>query len=831
MSSPVLDAHNSHFMIDPPDEHDDTHKVFDSDHSDGDTASQRSISLSSPSSSRPTSTHLDAPLVAHKTEAVITPVSLIRQGLSITNRDSITHAVDTDGSSDHDTDDRSSFMRRLEETESPSSSLAASIHEFEDKNEEKTVVAPGRAFEGTKTVELSSGEKGERTPATPSTARYPPPPVQKADSRASLASFGSGSTSYSKKARPESVLIDHDGPIVLGIALVDFNHLVGPKIEWSRGDVFGDEETSKILPFLALPDGAHLTVEDYSYFHLVPVSSKPTTIFGISCNRQIRTADLLVKDADMTRSTVQKAVIVLASKPVFGPIRDRLGVVTRALFAQRDFTDMSILDDFHSSLDIGLRSQLTESGLYMGTSLRELVHTFRQRTLILLKAMMLQKKIMFYGHPVEKLCTYQYSLVTLVPGLLQNLDDCGSPPLATRAARLSRPTELKTSDPKSMLAYMGLPLDLFGQASHMKALSSDTCLTRVGWLCGTTNSIVTQQKEIDLLINVETGVFEFRDPTVERSAGLTAADRKWMDDIVKDVNDNWEGDLLGSPTIQFKGSDDYLRQKYGIALLIRFFSTSLSQDRPSVVADIGLRLAEGINDLKIDQQLDLTKDAIQRTFTAGSTNFFKAVEGVRGRWMQRASSSPNMESSSSGYLSSPDTSSVKSGRSGAPGSSQPPSIAGTPDVSPIPPPALPNGMRPFSLAGRSSPQLPVPAPTPEVKPSISTWGSGLGSFFTQRAPRFSAVRSQAAAGSSTLPRAASPAPSLASTRSQLESVATPVDHGLEELQPRNLDEIYGRSVPVKISEVSGVGADVSPSIVLQGHAVEDTESAGNGFAL
>jgi hypothetical protein len=47
-------------------------------------------------------------------------------------------------------------------------------------------------------------------------------------------------------------------------------------------------------------------------------------------------------------------------------IRDRLGVVTRALFAQRNFTDMSILDDFHSSLEIGLRSQLTESGLYMG---------------------------------------------------------------------------------------------------------------------------------------------------------------------------------------------------------------------------------------------------------------------------------------------------------------------------------------------------------------------------------------------------------------------------------------------------------------------------------
>lgn len=63
------------------------------------------------------------------------------------------------------------------------------------------------------------------------------------------------------------------------------------------------------------------SVEDYSYFHLVPASPHPTTIFGISCNRQIKSADLLVKDEEVTRSTVQKAVVVLAAKPFFGPIR------------------------------------------------------------------------------------------------------------------------------------------------------------------------------------------------------------------------------------------------------------------------------------------------------------------------------------------------------------------------------------------------------------------------------------------------------------------------------------------------------------------------------
>ena len=113
----------------------------------------------------------------------------------------------------------------------------------------------------------------------------------------------------------------------------------------------------------------------------------------------------------------------------------------------------------------------------------------QKRVSIMLVICILQRltrhaQIMFFGHPVERLCTYQYSLVTLVPGtliiygsplntdtflsgLLQNLDDCGSPPLAARAATLQRPNSLKTSDPKSMMAYMGLPLDLFGKVAHM----------------------------------------------------------------------------------------------------------------------------------------------------------------------------------------------------------------------------------------------------------------------------------------------------------------------------------------------------------------------------
>ena len=82
------------------------------------------------------------------------------------------------------------------------------------------------------------------------------------------------------------------------------------------------------------------------------------------------------------------------------------------------------------------------------------------------------------------------------------------------------------------------------------------------WLAGTTNQIVTQSKNCpyDLLVNVscslpsltllcgkqlidwqiENESFIFPDPQTERIVGLTPADRKWMDDVVKAVEETWD---------------------------------------------------------------------------------------------------------------------------------------------------------------------------------------------------------------------------------------------------------------------------------------------------
>jgi AraC-like DNA-binding protein len=104
-------------------------------------------------------------------------------------------------------------------------------------------------------------------------------------------------------------------------------------------------------------------------------------------------SQLLVRPADVTRSTVQKAVVVIADSPqYFGMLRERLSVVTKAWFAQREFTDTEILRRFQESL---AEEKVEEDrDQYLGMSLRELVREFRWQTLVLLKCCLLQPKVL-----------------------------------------------------------------------------------------------------------------------------------------------------------------------------------------------------------------------------------------------------------------------------------------------------------------------------------------------------------------------------------------------------------------------------------------------------
>lgn len=52
--------------------------------------------------------------------------------------------------------------------------------------------------------------------------------------------------------------------------------------------------------------------------------------------RQVDARELIHRSAEVTRSTVQKAVVVIANSPqYFGLLKEKLSVITRAWFEQK----------------------------------------------------------------------------------------------------------------------------------------------------------------------------------------------------------------------------------------------------------------------------------------------------------------------------------------------------------------------------------------------------------------------------------------------------------------------------------------------------------------
>ncbi|KAJ5793840.1 Late secretory pathway protein AVL9 [Penicillium paradoxum] len=407
-------------------------------------------------------------------------------------------------------------------------------------------------------------------------------------------------------------------PIVL---VIDFHHARGPEIEHCIADDGTDpaiENDWSLLPFMALSDGAHLydtlffekylpaplaqfrnkrnysvpdqltpqfcrSTEEFSYFTLrrIDTPNTPgTSLFGIACSRQLDSSLLINRSPEVTRSTVQKAVVVVTDTPQrVGQLREKLSVVTSAWFAQRDFSDVDILNKFREGLVIALLNDDGPKDHNLGLSLREMIHEFKSQTLVLFKALLLQPKMLFFGTRCERLCMIQFSLVSLIPGLINNLQDCADPSFDSYSKSVEKPTSLKTSDRSSLLAYMGLPLQIFGKGSMFGPYTPLQLLDLLAddgtksYVVGSTNSLLLQQKDrySDILINLDEDSIVINSPSLRAALALSAADRRWIDLLTQIVNDTWDEDHPSQPkTLGFMGSEEFIRlqfEEYLLALL------------------------------------------------------------------------------------------------------------------------------------------------------------------------------------------------------------------------------------------------------------------------
>ncbi|KAI4635793.1 uncharacterized protein J4E87_000750 [Alternaria ethzedia] len=368
------------------------------------------------------------------------------------------------------------------------------------------------------------------------------------------------------------------------VCVVDFHHARGPEVETWLGAEEGTDPAVdndwSLLPFMALSDGAHASAEDYSYFTLRRAqtpTSPATSLFGISCTRQLDASKLIDRPAEVTRSTVQKAVVVISDSPQhFGAIKAQLGVVTQLWFNQKDFTDIEILERFTESLPQLLKNQEGQQDHYFGISLRELIHEFKWQTLVLFKCALLQPKVLFFGSHCERLCMMQFALISLIPGLIRHLQDAADPKFNSCEEKCVMPTSLKTSERASLLAYMGLPLQLFGTGSlfgpytPLQQLDILADQDTKSYIVGSTNSLLLQQRDrySDILINLDDHTVNITSAALRQASILSTPDRRWMDFLTQTINDTWdEADPARPKDHGYAGSEEFIRMQFEEYLL------------------------------------------------------------------------------------------------------------------------------------------------------------------------------------------------------------------------------------------------------------------------
>lgn len=170
----------------------------------------------------------------------------------------------------------------------------------------------------------------------------------------------------------------------------------------------------------------------------------------------------------------------------------------------------------------------------------------------------------------------QFSLVSLIPGLIRNLQDSADPSLDSYERNLRKPTSLKTSDRNSLLLYMGLPLQIFGRGSLFGPYTPLQQLDKLAefgtksYIVGSTNSLLLMQKDrySDILINLDEGMINISSPSLRSALNLSTADRRWIDFITQSVNDTWDEQNPERPnTMGYVGSEEFIRLQFEEYLL------------------------------------------------------------------------------------------------------------------------------------------------------------------------------------------------------------------------------------------------------------------------
>eukprot|EP01117_Protostelium_nocturnum_P010036 TRINITY_DN3578_c0_g1_i1.p1 TRINITY_DN3578_c0_g1~~TRINITY_DN3578_c0_g1_i1.p1 ORF type:complete len:541 (+),score=194.05 TRINITY_DN3578_c0_g1_i1:94-1716(+) len=379
------------------------------------------------------------------------------------------------------------------------------------------------------------------------------------------------------------------GDAIDHILVIGFHHQIGHVIEFAYPNLPMTQDGKfvavppewNMIPYIALPDGAHLVEEDALYFNVPAlrlenqITMSEETLYGVACFRQMNADLLLVKSEDIKRPMIQKAVVVLSRYPCYGLIEGKVKTMTQLYFEQRDFSQIEILIETYNILNNMLSdsySALKPSNLHIGLSAKDLVAKLGRNTLSILKLLMLENsKIIFYTvSPVKEVSKAIFSLISLLPGSInQGGEFAGS------------------EEEKDKLRRLGLPLELFHSKHQLIGYAPvnqfDIMKEKDGFLAGATNSLFFRNPPYEgtlALVNVSTGEVKI-EGTNAKLATLSTRDANFIDEIVEVMRVSqikFEGpgpDPNEATRLLGDGSEEWIRKRFD-TYFQSFFCTAAS---------------------------------------------------------------------------------------------------------------------------------------------------------------------------------------------------------------------------------------------------------------
>ncbi|KAI6177165.1 UDENN domain-containing protein [Aphelenchoides bicaudatus] len=350
---------------------------------------------------------------------------------------------------------------------------------------------------------------------------------------------------------------------ILHVVVCGFNHKKGCQVDYvyppfaNSKSTEADDDLPKLwsnLPAMAIPDGSHNFDEDTIYFVLPSLEERHLATFGVACYRQIDTASLICKDDDVTRSHVQKSVCVLSKVPLYGVLTDKLNLITKVYFNEKDFSKVEVLKQMYNSLtDIFDYSILDQQSMYMGISLYPLLKTFGNRTLELFKLILLERRVCLKTDFLSRQLTKH------------QMD-----PEINKTNASIEPNEY------------GFPLSIFTKGNLLLPYLPLTAIDSLrsnnirAYCIGVSNCIFRNNSDLhDAYIVVDkTGIANiyYSDADLEKQLALTTQDMRFMQNVLRSAENAKQNPA------EFCGNDDWQRLQFWSYLVSMFRSSQLKNE-------------------------------------------------------------------------------------------------------------------------------------------------------------------------------------------------------------------------------------------------------------